>query len=256
MDKLVRRLPRIGFLVRHKTIWLSELLANIIVGLVLVCLMSITALIVIRERAVRRLDHRITDLRSEKIRSDLSLAQMQRELQILTLLRTLAGDKVADTTLCRVAGLVYRNSEGFGYDPLLLLAVIRVESVYDPLAKGCFASGAVSGAIGLMQLQVETAQEIAQQLHYPAISKQDLLKPDVNLVLGVAYLTRLITQFKSFKLGLLAYNQGPGVVMQTLSSGEPLLLDYYKSVLHRYWELKKAAAKIDEEAAVTVSNSK
>jgi soluble lytic murein transglycosylase-like protein len=151
--------------------------------------------------------------------------------------------------LCRVATLVSSNSRKFGYDPILLLSVIHVESIFDPSAKGRYLSGELSGATGLMQLQYETAVEVAKQLHMPPLGPRDLLKPDVNLVLGVAYLTQLITQFKSFKLGLLAYNQGPVAVYQTISNGEPLTLDYYKLVLKSYFSLKKTAKEIEAEGS-------
>ena len=61
-------------------------------------------------------------------------------------------------------------------------------------------------------------------------------------MLGVGYLTRLIAQFHSFKLGLLAYNQGPGVVMDHLSTKTPLSINYYNRVLNCYYQLKKAAS--------------
>jgi soluble lytic murein transglycosylase-like protein len=168
-------------------------------------------------------------------------------LHVLTLLRKFETGRVTDTTLRRVASLVCASSERFGYDPLLLIAVIHVESIFDPAAKGRYQSGNESGAIGLMQLQFETASEVAKQLNLPKFSRGDLLKPDVNLMLGVAYLTQLIAQFRSFKLGLLAYNQGPGAVEQTLSNNEPLTVDYYKLVLTSYYDLRKMAAQIDRE---------
>ncbi len=88
---------------------------------------------------------------------------------------------------------------------------------------------------------------MAKQLNIQHLNRGDLLKPDLNLMLGVAYLTQLITQFKSFKLGLVAYNQGPGAVQQTLSSGGTLTLDYYKLVLKSYYDLRKLAGEIDRE---------
>ena len=60
------------------------------------------------------------------------------------------------------------------------------------------------------------------------LSSDDLLKPEVNLVLGVAYLTKLISRFKDFKLGLLAYILGPGVIRGNLSRKQPLSMKYYK----------------------------
>jgi hypothetical protein len=244
-----RRQPIIGFLIRRRTIWISEFLANIIIGLLLVLLMSVTVLYSLKTREVRRVDNRINTLRNENIGTGNAIESCRRELHVLTLLRRFATGRVTDATLCRVAALVCKSSGQFGYDPLLLIAVIHVESIFDPAAKGRYQSGSESGAIGLMQLRFETASEVAKQLNIPKINKGDLLKPDLNLMLGVAYLTQLIAEFRNFKLGLLAYNQGPGAVMQTLSNKEPLTLDYYKLVLKSYYDLKKLAREIDAEVA-------
>jgi hypothetical protein len=246
-DRPARRHPIIGFLIRRRTIWISEFLANIIVGLLLILLMSVTILYSVKTQEVRRVDRRIAAIRAENTGTENALNACHRELHVLTLLRRFAGGRVTDATLCKVAALVCASSERFGYDPLLLIAVIHVESIFDPAAKGRYQSGDESGAIGLMQLQFETASSVAKQLNIQHINRGDLLKPDLNLMLGVAYLTQLITQFKSFKLGLVAYNQGPGAVQQTLSSGGTLTLDYYKLVLKSYYDLRKLAGEIDRE---------
>jgi hypothetical protein len=236
---------RSPFLVHGNTLWFSELMANGILALVLLVLLSVSSVMALKAHAGRSLERRIAALKAERMTVTLGIEELRRELRVLTLLRAVAHGGVNDTMLCRVANLVNRNSGRFGYDPLLLLAVIHVESIFDPSARGRFVSGNESGAIGLMQVKYETASEVARCLNLPAISRSDLLKPEINLLIGVAYLTQLITQFKSFKLGLLAYNQGPVVVMQTLSSGEPLSLEYYRMVLRSYYALKKKEREID-----------
>ena len=66
---------------------------------------------------------------------------LERDARIMTLLRKLAGATVPDHALCVVAKTVSHSSAQFGYDPLLLLAVIRVESVFNAGARGRFLSG-------------------------------------------------------------------------------------------------------------------
>lgn len=88
-------------------------------------------------------------------------------------------------------------------DPLLVQAVIWQESVFDPNAISR------SGAIGLMQLMPETAEEIAMRLK---MSSPDLYDPETNIRLGTAYLADLIRQFGRLDLALAAYNAGPGAV--------------------------------------------
>jgi soluble lytic murein transglycosylase-like protein len=240
-----RRRPRMGFLIRGNTIWLSELVALTIVGVLLISLVSTTIAIFLNYFTIRDHDVSIAGLRKEQINLDDAVGSVMREVRIITLLRALSGPNVHDPALCRVAETVSRSSTQYGYDPLLLLAVIRVESVFNTGAKGRFISGAESGAFGLMQLQLETAKTIGNLLGMHSITQKDLFNPEINLMLGVAFLTQLIAQFKSFKLGVSAYNQGPGAVYHILSAHEPLSLDYYRNVLKNYYDLKKLAAKIE-----------
>jgi soluble lytic murein transglycosylase-like protein len=239
-----RRRQRIGFFIHGSKLWFSELIAMTLVMLLLISLMSIIAVVFINYFTIQTHDKKIASLRKEQIELDDSIGSLGQVAKITAILRTLAGARVPDHTLCEVAWTVSRNSSQFGYDPLLLLAVIRVESVFNPLASGRFASGAPSGAFGLMQLKFETASQIAGLLGMRKLTKKDLLNPEINLVLGVAYLTQQIALFKSFKLGILAYNQGPGTIYQTLSAHEPLSLNYYRNVLKNYYHLKKLAITI------------
>jgi soluble lytic murein transglycosylase-like protein len=156
-------------------------------------------------------------------------------------LKSFKGGRMPGRTCIQLANLVYASSSAFGYDPFLLLAVIHVESVFRLGAVGQYRNGDESGAFGLMQIKFETAQGIAKSLGIRVTTINDLFKPEVNLALGVGYLTQLIAQFRSFKLGLLAYNQGPAVIRSHLSNQTPLSIDYYTRVLRSYYLLKKSA---------------
>jgi soluble lytic murein transglycosylase len=241
----IRHRRHIGFFIHGNKIWFSELIAMSMVTLLLIAFMSISTIIFLHYLTVKNNDAAIAQQKKKQIDLDDSTMSLEREARSITLLRTLAGATVPDHALCEVANIVSRSSAQFGYDPLLLLAVIRVESVFKAAAKGRFISGTPSGAFGLMQLKFETALEIAHLLGMPPLTEKELLNPEINLVIGVAYLTQLIAQFKSFKLGLLAYNQGPGTIYQTLSAHGPLSIDYYQNVLKNYFYLRKLAAKIN-----------
>ena len=102
-----------------------------------------------------------------------------------------------------------------------------------------------------MQLKPATAQEVAKQLGMDSLSKEDLFKPEINVVLGAAYLTRMISSFKSFKLGLLAYNQGPTHIRKQLSRNKPLSVHYYRKVLKTYFMLKKQSAELTTDSNPT-----
>lgn len=82
--------------------------------------------------------------------------------------------------------------------PSLVSAVMRVESCYDHRAVS------KSGARGLMQLMPETARELG--VH-------DSFDPEQNISGGVRYLARMLKRFNNdLRLGLAAYNAGPGTV--------------------------------------------
>jgi soluble lytic murein transglycosylase-like protein len=103
------------------------------------------------------------------------------------------------------------ESEAARLDPLLVLAMIEVESGFDSAA----ASGA--GARGLMQLLPATLQREAAAMGLAAI---DPLDPVANVRAGVRYLRRCLDSYpSSLSLGLMAYNAGPNRVYELLQSG-------------------------------------
>lgn len=88
-------------------------------------------------------------------------------------------------------------------DPLLLLAVIKVESAYIESAIS------VMGARGLMQVMPATGAEMAQRLGMPWSGPEILHDLDTNVRLGAYYLRLLLDQFQGdTSIALLAYNAG------------------------------------------------
>jgi soluble lytic murein transglycosylase-like protein/tetratricopeptide (TPR) repeat protein len=145
--------------------------------------------------------------------------------------------------------IVRREAEKNGLDPLLVLALIRQESMFDP--------GAVSSAraIGLMQVIPPTARSIAKKVK-TTTSTAKLKNPEHNVHLGVWYLKHLIDlQSGSLVLALASYNWGASRVARytsTLSDDikkeEVALIDlipigetrlYVKKVLFNYWMYRR-----------------
>ena len=92
-----------------------------------------------------------------------------------------------------------------GLSPLLLLAMIRQESFFDPTA------GSPAGALGLTQVMPLTGSEIAQKLSIEDFSASDLLRPLVSIPFGAHYLGDQLDLFDgNLFLALAAYNGGPG----------------------------------------------
>ena len=89
-----------------------------------------------------------------------------------------------------------------GIDPLLLLALVREESRYDP------AAVSPAGAVGLAQLLPSTARALAGDVPTDAARLKD---PTLNLTLGARYLRMQLDRFHGdLRLALAAYNAGPG----------------------------------------------
>ena len=148
-------------------------------------------------------------------------------------IRGFVPDEVVDEVLAPVAAgtdvraLAIASARRHGLDPNLVLAVIGVESGFQP--------DAVShkGAQGLMQLMPATARELGVT---------DALDPAQNLDGGTRYLRMLVAQYGG-DLGkaLAAYNAGPGAVKRY--GGVPPYretLHYIDKVLKRYERARAA----------------
>lgn len=100
----------------------------------------------------------------------------------------------------RVARALVEEARAGGLDPLLVAAVIDVESGFDAGARSR------RGARGLMQLRPSTmAGEAARH----GMAAGDPHDPVANVRLGVRYLRRLLQAFGDEELALMAYNAGP-----------------------------------------------
>lgn len=102
---------------------------------------------------------------------------------------------------------VIRAQIGDRVDPMLVAAIIREESQYDPRAVSRV------GAIGLMQVMPTTAQTMARRLGDPDVLRDDLFDLETNVRLGGRYLEQLLQQFSGNVLrAVAAYNAGPSAV--------------------------------------------
>lgn len=85
-----------------------------------------------------------------------------------------------------------------------LYTVMRTESLYDPRAVS------KADALGLLQLLLPTARQVAQRSGLPPPARADLFRPEVNIALGARYLRELQASFaERFIVTLAAYNAGP-----------------------------------------------
>jgi len=97
---------------------------------------------------------------------------------------------------------LYDAASFAGIDPLLVAAVVKAESNFNPRAIS------QKGAMGLMQIMPETAFWLAKEINEPLAKPEELLEPEKNLVLGTFYLKYLIDRYGNLELALGAYNAG------------------------------------------------
>jgi soluble lytic murein transglycosylase len=99
---------------------------------------------------------------------------------------------------------ITEDAKKYGADPLLVLAIMREESRFNPRAKSQAA------ARGLLQFIITTAHDIARDAGIADPTPEDLYDPRIVITLGAKYVSEL-----SQKLGgnqyrvVAAYNAGP-----------------------------------------------
>ena len=129
-----------------------------------------------------------------------------------------------------VVPIVERYSRRFRLDPLVVLAVIHVESRFEPDAVSS------QGAMGLMQLQPATARDLATDLGLEWTGDDLLFDADVNVMLGCAYLRRLMDRFGDQDAALAAYCSGPTLVEARRDANDRIPLAYSD----RVWDVLTA----------------
>ena len=115
--------------------------------------------------------------------------------------------------LGRVSEQILKQSRKYGYDPLFLTALIITESSFNNWARSR------KGALGLMQIKPKTGFAIANETNLKWRGRETLFDPNINIVLGVYYLDKLVKRFGNLQLALEAYNHGPSQLSYFLRRG-------------------------------------
>lgn len=93
-----------------------------------------------------------------------------------------------------------------GVDLSLALAIAKAESKFDKNAKSA------KGAIGLMQIKLETANYVLQKNGRDQLTEEQLFLPQNNILCGIKYLAYLQTRFEDEDSIICAYNAGETAV--------------------------------------------
>ena len=111
----------------------------------------------------------------------------------------------------KYTGYVEKYSEEYGIDKYFIYALIKAESNFDQDANSS------KGAIGLMQLMENTANETSEKI---GVEDVDLYDEETNIRIGTKYISDLIDLYEgNINLAIIAYNAGTGNVNKWIKEG-------------------------------------
>ena len=167
-----------------------------------------------------------------------------RELiRIYSIVRSHRPD-ITEAEAWEISEVILEESSGYGLDPMLVLAVIDVESK--------FQYGAVSpaGARGIMQILPYVAKSLVQKIGLHQLSHSKSFRPEflddpvINIKLGVYYLHDLKKSFRNLTHALTAYNMGPTETKNRLENDIEIPEEYSTLVLAAYRQYKSGKTKL------------
>ena len=139
--------------------------------------------------------------------------------------------------------VILEESAEYGLDPLLVLAVIDIESKFR------YEAVSPAGARGIMQILPYVAQSLVHKIglhqppHYKSFRPEFLDDPELNIKLGVYYLHDLKKNFRNLTHTLIAYNMGPTETKNRLENDIEISENYATLVLAAYQQYKNGKTK-------------
>lgn len=100
----------------------------------------------------------------------------------------------------------------YNLSPIEILSVIKAESNFKPDAVSS------KGAIGLMQITLETANWCAGKIGMSNLDTSDLYVPEINIKIGTYYYAYLLDKYNDKNTAIAAYNAGMGNVGKWLQN--------------------------------------
>lgn len=182
------------------------------------------------ETQVVRIQADIADLRNLV---DGNIAEDLIALKILVL-----NSRVPLQSAREIASAIYRNAIRYDKDPDLMLAMMSIESGFDPTIISKM------GAIGLMQVMPQWIDVLDIRC--------DLKDPDCNIRYGLQILGAYEQLYGGLDMALTAYNRGPGPVDYALMRGKDPDNGYAGKVQTVYNRLR-AISRTDPELEVAYS---
>mgnify|MGYP002433578518 FL=1 len=100
--------------------------------------------------------------------------------------------------------------------PSFIASIIKTESNFNPAAES------KKGAIGLMQIMPSTGKWIYENYYGEEFDEKMLYDAEINIKIGVKYLSYLFEKYDDKVTVLACYNAGEGVVKGWIAGGERL----------------------------------
>jgi len=161
--------------------------------------------------------------------------EVKREFYITKIVKVISqhNKTMESKEIYEIARTIYEESLKYNFNPLLLTSLIKVESNFDPQVVSD------SYAYGLCQVRRFIAPELAEKL---GISwdgaEKTLFDPIKNIKIGTYYLSILNRDLEDINLAIIAYNQGPYAVQETLSRSMALDENYLNKVIDYFNSLR------------------
>ncbi len=141
---------------------------------------------------------------------------------------------ISESEAWKVSDVIWKESAKHNLDPILIAALIEVESGFQSLAISPM------GARGIMQIMPHVGKWIAREIGlredsgYDAFRPEHLDDPVLNIKLGIYYLYDLKKSFRSVNLALVAYNVGPTEMRNRLDNDIEVPIEFANVVLSVY----------------------
>jgi len=155
----------------------------------------------------------------------------KREYYINRIVNIISGsnNQLESETIYEIAKHIYEISMKYNFNPLLICALIKVESnfIVDSISD--------SYAFGLCQVRRFIAKELAENLGIKWDgAEKTLFNPGKNIKIGIYYLSLLYDDFEDMKLALTAYNYGPYKVQELISQQGEIPVNYTDKIFDYY----------------------
>ena len=164
-------------------------------------------------------------------------------IRIYSIVRSHRPD-ISETEAQELSEFILEECSWYGLDPMLVLAVINVESKFQ------YQAISPAGARGIMQILPYVGKSLLQEIGlsqtpYTVPFRPEFLDdPFLNIKLGVYYLHGLRKSFRNLTHALTAYNMGPTETKNRLENDIELSAEYATMVLATYQQYKSKKTKL------------